>query len=96
MNAPPTCPIGCVLLRLRRADATPRPDRFRSLSPYLDLVRRPDLVRHECGVAALPAHQFIVAATFHDPAAVEDENQVRVVDRAQPVGDDDLGGPQPR
>ena len=41
----------------------------------------------QLGVQAAQAHQFLVAAVFGDPAALEDVDPVGVPDAGEPVGD---------
>src|SRR5438874_10242377 len=50
-------------------------------------VRRPVAVERR--VQPLALHQLVVGALFHDPAVLEDDDQVGVADRRESVGDDE-------
>jgi len=45
----------------------------------------------EAGVASAGCDQLVMGAALDDPAAVDNDDLVRVAHGAQPVGDDDAG-----
>jgi hypothetical protein len=45
------------------------------------------------GVYAVLFEQLLVIAALHDPAFVDHEDGIRIVDRGQPVRDDERGPP---
>jgi hypothetical protein len=49
------------------------------------------LQRHELGIPPVPRHQLIMAALLDHAAPIDDVDDIRLLDRAETVGDGDGG-----